>query len=110
MYTVLIDELVFKEDFKKIDKPDQQKIIKTIRKKLTAEPEGFGAPLKGDLKGLWKLRVGRYRVVYEIKREKVLVYVVKVGFRRDEEVYMEAIKRIRSGIGGQSARLLQQRH
>jgi mRNA interferase RelE/StbE len=93
MYTVLIDELVFKEDFRKIDKPDQQKIIKAIRKKLTRDPEGFGAPLRGDLKGLWKLRVGQYRVVYEIKKQEIVVYVVKVGFRRDEEVYREVLKR-----------------
>jgi mRNA interferase RelE/StbE len=95
MYTVLIDELVFKEDFRKIDKADQQKIIKAIRKKLTRDPEGFGAPLRGGLKGLWKLRVGQYRVVYEIKKNEILVYVVKVGFRRDEEVYREVMKRYR---------------
>jgi mRNA interferase RelE/StbE len=93
MYTVLIDELVFKKDFRKIVKPDQQKIIKAIRKKLTRDPEGFGAPLRGDLKGLWKLRVGQYRVVYEIKKQEIVVYVVKVGFRRDEEVYKEVLKR-----------------
>jgi mRNA interferase RelE/StbE len=95
MYIVLIDELVFKEDFRKIDKADQQKIIKAIRKKLTRDPEGFGAPLRGGLKGLWKLRVGQYRVVYEIKKNEILVYVVKVGFRRDEEVYREVMKRYR---------------
>ena len=95
MYTVLIDELVFEEDFKKIDKPDQQKIIKTIRKKLTRDPEGFSTPLRRDLKGLWKLRVGQYRVVYQIKKKEILVYVVKVGFRRNEEVYREVMKRYR---------------
>jgi len=95
MYTVLIDELVLKEDFRKIDKPDQQKFIKTIRKKLTSEPEIFGSPLRADLKGLWKLRVGPYRVIYEIKKKEVLVYVIKVGFRRDEEVYKEILKRFK---------------
>lgn len=95
MYTVLIDELVLKEDFRKIDKPDQQKIIKTIRKKLTSEPEIFGSPLRSDLKGLWKLRVGPYRAIYEIKKKEVLVYVIKVGFRRDEEVYKEILKRFK---------------
>jgi len=95
MHTVLIDELVFKEDFRKIDKPDQKKIIKAIRNKLTKDPEGFGAPLRGDLKGLWKLRVGQYRVVYQIKAREIMVYVVKVGFRRDEEVYREVLKRYR---------------
>ena len=95
MYVVLIDELVFKEDFKKIEKSDQQKIVRAIRKKLTVEPENFGQPLKGALKGLWKLRVGRYRIIYEIKKDKVVVYVIKVGFRRDEEVYREILKKLR---------------
>ena len=95
MYVVLIDELVFKEDFKKIEKSDQQKIIRAIRKKLTIEPENFGQPLKGALKGLWKLRVGHYRIIYEIKKDKVVVYVIKVGFRRDEEVYREILKKLR---------------
>lgn len=95
MYTVLIDELVFKKDFKGIDNPDQQKIIKAIRKKLTIGPERYGEPLKGDLKGLWKLRVGQCRIVYEIQTDKIQVYVIKVGFRRDEEVYKEAIKRLK---------------
>lgn len=95
MYTVLIDELVFKEDFKSIDRRDQQKIIKAIRKKLTTEPEKYGEPLKRDLKGLWKLRIGQYRVVYEIKSEKILVYVIKIGFRRNEEVYREVLKRLK---------------
>lgn len=94
MYTVLIDELVFREDFKSIDRADQQKIIKSIRKKLTVYPEKYGQPLKGNLKGLWKLKVSKYRVVYEIKGEKTLVYVIKIGFRRDEEVYKEAVKRL----------------
>ncbi len=95
MYTVLIDELVFKEDFKSIDRSDQQKIIKAIRKKLTTEPEKYGEPLKRDLKGLCKLRVGQYRVVYEIKSEKILVYVIKIGFRRNEEVYRKVLKRLK---------------
>ena len=43
VYTVLLDELVFKEDFKSIDRADQQKIIKSIRKKLTGYPENMGS-------------------------------------------------------------------
>jgi len=95
VYRVLIDELVFEDDFKDIDRSDQQKIIRSIRKKLTTEPERYGKPLRGDLKGLWKLRVGQYRVVYEVKTDNVMVYVIKVGFRRDDEVYREVIKRLR---------------
>jgi mRNA interferase RelE/StbE len=94
VFKVLIDELVIKKDFKKIDTTGQQRIIKTIRKKLTIKPKEFGKPLAGDLKGYWKLRIGEYRVIYEIDEEKVLVYVILVGYRRDEEAYKKVITRL----------------
>lgn len=94
MFKVLIDELVFKKDFRKIDKTDQLRIIKTIRKKLTTKPEEFGKPLKGELKGFWKLRIGEYRVIYEIKRDEIIVSVIMIGYRRDKEAYKKAIIRL----------------
>jgi mRNA interferase RelE/StbE len=94
VFKVLIDELVIKKDFKKIDTTGQQRIIKTIRKKLTIKPKEFGKPLAGDLKGYWKLRIGEYRVIYKIEEEKVLVYVILVGYRRDEEAYKKVITRL----------------
>ena len=94
MFKVLIDELVLKKDFKKIDKADQLRIINTIRKKLTSKPQEFGKPLKGELKGYWKLRIGEYRVIYEIEKDKIIVYVIMVGYRRDEEAYKKAIIRL----------------
>jgi mRNA interferase RelE/StbE len=94
VFEVLIDELVFKKDFKKIDRSDQRRILKTIRKKLATKPKEFGKPLRGELKGYWKLRIGKYRVIYEIEEEKVLVCVIMVGYRRDEEAYKKAITRL----------------
>ena len=87
MYKVFIDELGFKEDFKKIDRPDQQRIIKTIRSKLQTDPHSFGKSLSGDLKGFWRVRVDQFRVIYQIFESEVTVYVIKVGFRRDQDVY-----------------------
>lgn len=97
MYRVIIDELVLTVDFRRINPADQKQILRAIRKKLTAEPEKFGSPLKGPLKGYRKLRVGEYRVVYEIENDRVLVYVIAVGFRRNEDVYREVIKRLGKG-------------
>jgi mRNA interferase RelE/StbE len=94
MYTVEIDELVFSEDFKKIDGAGQKRVIKAVRKKLTEEPGAYGTPLAGQYKGFWKLKVGPYRVVYEILESKLTVYVIKVGYRRDSEVYKELAKRL----------------
>lgn len=95
MYEVLIDELVLSDDFKKIGLHHQRKIVRVIRERLTKDPEKYGEPLRGDLKGYWKLRVGEFRVIYEIRKEQVLVYVIKVGLRRDYEVYRAVLKRLR---------------
>jgi mRNA interferase RelE/StbE len=94
MYKVLIDELVFKVDFRRIDLVDQKKIIRAIRERLAMKPESYGRPLKGELKGYWKLRIGEHRVIYEIQKAQVTVYVVKVGFRRNDEVYRSVLKRL----------------
>ncbi len=95
MYTVIIDELVFEKDFKRIDKSDQKRIVRAIRDKLATRPNEFGEPLSGTFSGFWKLRVGRYRIIYEIEEEKIQVYVVIVGFRRNAEVYKKLISRLK---------------
>jgi mRNA interferase RelE/StbE len=94
MYEILIDELVLKHDFKRIDLQHRRKIVKAIRNKLSADPERHGKPLRGDLKGYWKLRVGEFRVIYEIQRRQVVVYVIKVGLRRNDEVFRAVLKRL----------------
>lgn len=94
MWEVVIHPLVEKEDFKKVSRQEQQLIIKAIRKKLTKAPDIFGKPLTGNLKGFWRLRVEDYRVIYQIQNQQVLVKVVKVGIRRNSEVYEEMLKRI----------------
>ena len=93
-YAVLIDELVFQDDFKGIELHHQRKIIKTIRERLSTEPDRYGEPLRGELKGYWKLRAGEFRVIYEIRKEDVVVLVVKVGLRRNDEVYRAVLKRL----------------
>jgi mRNA interferase RelE/StbE len=90
-YGILVDELVLKKDFRKIGLEDQRKIIRAIRQRLATRPKDYGEPLRGELKGFWKLRVGQFRVIYEIHEDQVVVSVIMVGFRRDEEVYRAAL-------------------
>lgn len=60
-----------------------KKIIKkTIEDKLMIDPLKFGLPLRRNLSGLFKLRVGNYRIIYQIKKTEVIVLVVAVGHRR----------------------------
>lgn len=93
-YLLRYHPLTWKEDFKHIDQPQQQRLIRTIEKKLTTRPDQYGHPLTGLLQGYWKLKVGEYRVVYRIERQEIVVCVLTIGFRRDQEVYLESLKRL----------------
>ena len=42
-----------------------------------------GSPLKGELRGLRRLRVGDYRIVYELLDSELVVLVVRVAHRRE---------------------------
>ena len=42
-----------------------------------------GKPLKGELKGVWSYRVGSYRIVYRVYRDRLLVIVIDIGHRRE---------------------------
>ena len=48
-----------------------------------AENPYIGSALKGQLRGLRRVRVGDYRVVYEIQDEQLIVLVIGVAHRRD---------------------------
>ncbi len=71
-----------------------KRILRAIDTKLTRAPLDFGAPLSGNLAPLRKLRVGDYRIVYQVKQKTVVVYVLAVGPRRDKEIYSIASKRL----------------
>ena len=94
MWKIVLHRLVLKEDFKGIDRSLIQLILKSIYKKLSMDPESYGSPLSGNYRGYWKLRVGDYRVIYRIIKDEILVIVIKVGIRRDDQIYKELIYRL----------------
>jgi mRNA interferase RelE/StbE len=63
-------------DFARIPPDDVRRILKAIRAKLVADPFKAGTQLHGLLKGLSKLRVEDYRIVYTIRDDIVFVLVV----------------------------------
>lgn len=95
MWDVIVHKLVLTEDLKKIDPLSKRLILKSIHKKLTHDPGNYGSPLSVEYKGYWKLRVGDYRVIYKIVKDKILVMVIKVGIRRDDKIYKELIHRLK---------------
>ena len=79
-YEVLFKESVYK-DLKKIPKADLRKILSRI-KKLSDNPRPAGCEkLTGQER--YRLRQGRYRIVYSIQDDKLTIWVVKVGHRKD---------------------------
>ena len=46
-----------------------------------ADPEQFGKPLRGELKGFWRDRVRDYRILCRLEKKVLIVVVVAVGHR-----------------------------
>ena len=69
-------------DLKKLDKSAVARIIHKLERTLSADPHA-GEPLRGEFRGLFKFRIGDYRVVYA--RTTYGVLVLRINHRR--EVY-----------------------
>ena len=70
---------------------------------LENDPEGQGKPLRNELSGLLSLRaIGqRYRIIYKVVNEQVIVVVVAVGICREgdrSDIYRIAERLLRSGL------------
>ena len=68
-------------ELKRVAGPDRIRIVAAIDR--LAETPGLGAALKGDLRGLRRLRVGDHRVLYEVRNDELIVLIVRVAHRRD---------------------------
>ena len=71
--------------FKKIKDRREQKLLLAKLEKLKYNPEGQGKALIKELSGYRSVRaVGqRYRIVYQIQKDKVLVTVISIGRRKE---------------------------
>jgi len=79
-YKVFFRESVEK-DFAAIPKSDLKKILQRIRT-LAEDPRPSGCEkLTGQER--YRLRQGRYRIVYSIQDKDLTVWVVKLGHRKD---------------------------
>ena len=60
--------------------PDLKRSVRSALDALRDAPS-IGEPLRGELAGLWRYRVRRFRIVYELDRSAHLVRVMAVGPR-----------------------------
>ena len=85
-FTVLLHSKAAKT-LREIEEPMKSRIKEKMRK-LKERPEKAGKPLKHS--DFWSLRVGDYRAIYEINRDKNQVIILLIGHRK--KVYNEFSK------------------
>lgn len=76
----------FRKNLAKIGAEEAKRILKFLYERLRPldTPRSIGEPLKGSqFSGLWRYRVGDYRILCEIQDEKVSILAVQVGHRRE---------------------------
>ena len=71
------------KSLRELPRAERERLAAAIDR-LADEPHA-GSALKGEFLGLRRLRVGSYRIVYEVLARELTVLVVRIGHRR--EVY-----------------------
>lgn len=64
-----------------IHRQDQTTLVSTIRDLANDPRPAGGKKLSG--RPAWRLRIGIYRIIYEIHDERLLVLVISIGHRKD---------------------------
>jgi mRNA interferase RelE/StbE len=80
-------KITFEESAKKelltLDRKAQAEIVQYLRNRIATDqdPRRFGDTLRKELAGLWKYRIGNYRVICEIQDEQITVLIIRIGHR-----------------------------
>ena len=69
-------------DLKKIDKQHIPRILKEIRS-LSVDPRPPDCEKLVDTEKTFRVRIGDYRILYDIKDSILIVYIVKIGHRKN---------------------------
>lgn len=72
-----------RRELRSLDKPIQKRILEYLRSRVSANPLSFGKELVGNKAGLRSYRVESYRIICQIQDEKLTIFVIAVGHRKD---------------------------
>ena len=75
------------KELAKLGRAEAKRITQTLKNRIAVrdDPRELGSALGGELGGLWRWRIGDYRVIARIEDERITILVVRVAHRR--EVY-----------------------
>ena len=71
-----------KKNLNSLDKKQHQQILKKI-KELPVTQHLDIKKLKIKKYNLYRLRVGKFRVIYELQHKKLIILVISIGHRKD---------------------------
>ena len=70
------------KQLRKLDKPTARRIIEYLREISSGEdPRSRGKGLTGNLTGLWRYRVGNYRIIVSIEDDELLILAMNIDHR-----------------------------
>jgi mRNA interferase RelE/StbE len=72
------------KELKKLDRQQAKRILNYFFERIAGneDPQRFGEALKHNFSGLWKYRIGDYRVICSIESETMIVLVIRIGHRK----------------------------
>ncbi len=83
-WTVEFDPRALNE-LEKLDRIAQKRIVRFLEERIPsrANPRDLGKALSGDKPGMWRYRVGDYRVICHIEDQAEAVLVLRIAHRRE---------------------------
>lgn len=91
-YTILFRPEV-EDDLRSIGKFHQNRALTAIENRLSSHPDRYGKPLGGMLAGLRRVRVGDFRIAYQVKGDQIVIWAII----HRKEVYAALAKRFWGG-------------
>jgi mRNA interferase RelE/StbE len=72
------------KQIKRLDRQTQAELVRYLRGRVqeAANPRQFGKALRGEKRGLWRYRVGDYRIICDIQDARKTLLVLALGHRK----------------------------
>ncbi len=71
-----------KKDLRSISPQDVARIVSVVTT-LSDEPRPVGCKKMTGSECAYRLRIGNYRIIYEVYDDSIIIEIIKVGHRRD---------------------------
>ncbi len=85
MYEIILAPEVIKTDLPELPAQVRKAVGRAIEERLAVNPLQYGKPLRHNLRGLRRIRVSNYRILYRVDEKNKSVYITAIQHRR--EVY-----------------------